>query len=52
LLRKVLEPLEAAGWSSEYGRVGGKPVSGCLVCLKCVEKRNGRCIIEDDINDP
>jgi multimeric flavodoxin WrbA len=52
LLKKVLEPLEAAGWSTEYLRIGGKPVRGCLACMKCVEKRNGRCNIEDDaIND-
>jgi multimeric flavodoxin WrbA len=52
MLKKVLEPLEAAGWSTEYLRIGGKPVRGCLACMKCVEKRNERCIIEDDdIND-
>ncbi len=52
MLKKVLEPLEAASWSTEYLRIGGKPVRGCLACMKCVEKRNGRCIIEDDdIND-
>jgi len=52
MLKKVLESLEAAGWSTEYLRIGGKPVRGCLACMKCVEKRNGRCIIDDDdIND-
>jgi multimeric flavodoxin WrbA len=52
LLKKVLEPLEAAGWDTEYLRIGGKAVRGCLACFKCVEKRNGRCIIDDDvIND-
>lgn len=49
MLKKVLEPLEAAGWSTEYLRIGGKPVRGCLACMKCVERRNGRCIIEDDV---
>lgn len=49
LLKKVLEPLEAAGWSTEYVRIGGKPVRGCIACMKCVEKRNGRCIIEGDV---
>ena len=49
LLRKVLEPLEAAGWSTEYRQIGGKPVRGCLACTKCVERRNGRCIIEDGV---
>jgi len=52
LLKKVFEPLEAAGWSTTYRRIGGKPVRGCIACMKCGEKRNGRCIIEDDdIND-
>lgn len=48
LLKKVLEPLEAAGWETEYLRIGGKPVRGCLACMKCVENKNGRCIIEND----
>lgn len=48
MLKKVLEPLEAAGWSTEYLRIGGKPVRGCTACMKCVEKRNGRCVIEGD----
>jgi hypothetical protein len=27
-------------------------VRGCIACLKCFEKRNGRCIVEkDDMND-
>ena len=52
MLKKVLEPLEAAGWSTEYRQIGGKPVRGCIACLKCFEKRNGRCIIEkDDMNN-
>ncbi len=49
MLKKVLEPLEAAGWSTEYLRIGGKPVRGCTACMKCVEKRNGRCVIESDV---
>ena len=52
MLKKVLEPLEAAGWSTEYLQIGGKPMRGCIACLKCFEKRNGRCIIEkDDMNN-
>jgi aryl-alcohol dehydrogenase-like predicted oxidoreductase len=49
MLKKVLEPLDAAGWSTEYLRIGGKPVRGCTACMKCVEKRNGRCVIEGDV---
>jgi len=52
LLNKVLEPLASAGWDTEYLQIGGKAVRGCMACMKCVEKRNGRCIIEGDpIND-
>lgn len=49
MLKKVLEPLEAAGWSTEYLRIGGKQVWGCHACMKCVERQNGRCIIEKDV---
>jgi multimeric flavodoxin WrbA len=49
MLKKVLEPLEAAGWSTEYLRIGGKQVWGCHACMVCVERRNGRCVIEDDV---
>lgn len=50
LLNKVLEPLRAAGWETEYLRIGGKPLHGCLACMQCVEKQNHRCIIDDDLN--
>lgn len=30
MLKKVLEPLDAAGWSTEYLKVGGRPVRGCM----------------------
>ena len=44
--------MEAACWSTEYLRIGGKPVRGCMACMNCVEKRNARCINEGDaIND-
>ncbi|MFZ2949672.1 MAG: flavodoxin family protein [Desulfuromonadaceae bacterium] len=48
LLKKVLEPLEAAGWGTEVLRIGGKAVRGCMACMKCVEKQNRRCVIEND----
>ncbi|HJV33537.1 flavodoxin family protein [Geomonas sp.] len=52
MLKKVLEPLQVAGWTTEYLRIGGKPVWGCLACMMCVQKQNGRCAIEEDgVND-
>jgi multimeric flavodoxin WrbA len=52
MLKKVLEPLEAVGWSTKYFRIGGKPVRGCIACFKCFENLNRRCSVEkDDMND-
>lgn len=52
LLKKVLEPLEADGWDTEYIRIGGKPLRGCMACMKCVENKNGRCVNDSDkLND-
>lgn len=48
LLKKVLEPLDAAGWCTEYLKVGGQPVRGCMSCFKCWEKKDLRCVIEQD----
>ncbi len=51
LLRRALEPLKAAGWETEHLRIGGTPVRGCVACMLCVERQNGRCAIEtDDMN--
>jgi len=48
LLKRTLATLDEAGWDTEYLRIGGKPLRGCLACLQCVEKQNGRCAIEGD----
>ena len=52
LLKKVLEPLEAAGWNTEYLKIGGHPVRGCLACYKCFEQKNLKCAMgKDGMND-
>ena len=52
MLQKVLEPLEAAGWSTEYLRIGGRPVRGCMACFKCFERKDKRCAVQKDgMND-
>lgn len=48
MLKKVLEPLEAAGWETEYLRIGGKAVRGCSACMKCIEKKDGKCSNDKD----
>jgi multimeric flavodoxin WrbA len=52
LLKKVLEPLAGAGWSTEYLKIGGRPVRGCMACFKCWEKKDMHCVIvQDTMND-
>lgn len=52
MLKKVLAPLEEAGWETEYQKIGGRAVRGCVACYKCFENQNMRCVIEQDgMND-
>ncbi|MGA2554657.1 MAG: flavodoxin family protein [Verrucomicrobiota bacterium] len=48
LLKKVLAPLAAAGWETEFVQLGGKPIRGCQACYECIKKKNARCSQKDD----
>lgn len=48
LIRKVFAPLEAAGIETELIRIGGKPLRGCTACMKCRERKDGKCAIKND----
>lgn len=49
LLRAVFGPLEAAGIETELVQVGGTPLRGCVACMKCRERKDGRCALEGDL---
>ncbi|MGE4312503.1 flavodoxin family protein [Desulfovibrio sp.] len=49
LLEKVLSPLIEAGWETEIVQIGGQKIQGCRGCLKCAEKKNQRCVFDNDI---
>ncbi|MHB8108495.1 MAG: flavodoxin family protein [Syntrophorhabdaceae bacterium] len=49
LLKKVLEPLSAAGWETEFIQVGGKKIKGCSACYKCFESPEALCAMKADI---
>jgi multimeric flavodoxin WrbA len=51
LLRKVLEPLTEAGWTTEFIQLGGKPIRGCRACYQCFKTKNSRCGQKDDLFD-
>jgi multimeric flavodoxin WrbA len=49
LLKKVLEPLAAAGWQTEFIQLGGNPIHGCRACYHCFEAKDLRCGFKDDL---
>lgn len=49
LLNTALERLTEKGWETEFVRVGGKPVRGCIACYKCFENKNLRCAVDTDM---
>jgi multimeric flavodoxin WrbA len=52
LIKTVLEPLEAEGIETEVIQIGGKPLRGCIACMKCWENQDGKCVLKDDqLND-
>ncbi len=52
LIREVLKVLEEKGIETELIQIGGKKVYGCIACMKCRKKKDGKCHQENDfIND-
>ena len=49
LIRQMLQELEAEGITTEIVQVGGNHIRGCTACMKCFEKRNKKCVFDDDI---
>jgi multimeric flavodoxin WrbA len=48
LIREVFAELEKEGIATELVHVGGKPLRGCTACMQCGEKKDGRCVIDND----
>ncbi len=48
LLKKVLEPLTASGWDTEFIQLGGARVRGCQACYECFKRKDSRCSQKDD----
>lgn len=48
LLRIVLGELEREGVKTEYVEMAGKRVRGCTACYRCVDRQDGRCVLDDD----
>ena len=48
LLRVALLELESQGIETELVHLKG-PLSGCIACFKCHEKKDGKCALDKDI---
>jgi multimeric flavodoxin WrbA len=52
LINHVFTALQAEGIETELVQVGGNLLHGCTACYKCFEKKDGHCILKQDlVND-
>lgn len=49
LIAHVMKVLENEGIETEVVQIGGNSVHGCTACMKCFDKKDNRCIIENDL---
>ncbi len=49
LIKEVFKPIEKEGIKTELFHLGGKKVTGCIACMKCRKKADGRCHQKNDI---
>ncbi len=49
LVRRVLEELEKEGIETELVQLAGERIRGCTACRGCIENKDRRCTIEDDV---
>ena len=49
LLKTVLEPLNEIGAETELVELAGREISGCKACMGCFEKKDQRCVFDNDV---
>lgn len=49
LIREVFKALENKGIKTEFFQLGGKKVNGCIACMKCRKKADGKCHQDNDV---
>jgi len=43
LIKEVFKALEKQGIKTELFQLGGRKVSGCIACMKCIKKGDAKC---------
>ncbi len=49
LVRRALEELESEGIETEMVQLSGERIRGCTACSGCIEKKDRRCTVDDDV---
>jgi len=49
LARRALEELEGEGIETEMVQLSGERIRGCTACSGCIEKKDRRCTVDDDV---
>lgn len=48
LLNIVLDEMKKEGIKTELLQMAGKPIQGCRACYKCFNKKDFRCVVDED----
>ena len=48
-MTEVAETLHKKGIDTELFWIGNKPISGCIACKGCIEKK--KCVFQDSVNE-
>lgn len=50
LIQHAFAAIEAEGIETEMIQLAGMRIHGCTACYKCVENKDSRCVVDDDVN--
>lgn len=49
LIKEVFKTLEKEGIKTSFFQLGGQKVNGCIACMKCRKKADGRCHQKNEV---
>jgi len=49
LIRYVFGELQKEGIETELFQLAGKKIRGCMACYKCIQNKDQRCSVKDDV---
>ena len=51
MIRRVFSVLESEGIETELYQLGGRSIRGCAACFGCIRNKDGRCAVDDAVNE-